>query len=93
MRQRITLLDGAMGTVLQAEGLDAGERLETLCVTSPERVERVHRQYVRAGADMILASKAGFLFRTTEQIKADYPQLPAFETYDELFEAIQQAMQ
>ena len=42
---------------------------------------------------MILASKAGFLFRTTEQIKADYPQLPAFETYDELFEAIQQAMQ
>lgn len=42
---------------------------------------------------MILASKAGFLFRTTEQIKADYPQLPAFETYNELFEAIQQAMQ
>lgn len=59
MRQRITLLDGAMGTVLQAEGLDAGERLETLCVTSPERVERVHRQYVRAGADMILASTFG----------------------------------
>ncbi len=33
---------------------------------------------------MIEASKAGFLFRTTEQIKADYPQYPAFETYDEL---------
>ena len=37
---------------------------------------------------MIEASKAGFLFRTTEQIKADYPQYPAYETYDELFEAI-----
>ena len=34
--------------------------------------------------DMILASKAGFLFRTTEKIKQDYPQLPAFEEFDEL---------
>ena len=33
---------------------------------------------------MILASKAGFLFRSTEKIKQDYPQLPAYETYDEL---------
>ena len=37
---------------------------------------------------MIQASKAGFLFRTTDQIKADYPQLEAFEEYDDLFEAI-----
>ncbi|MDE7097954.1 MAG: bifunctional phosphoserine phosphatase/homoserine phosphotransferase ThrH [Ruminococcus sp.] len=37
---------------------------------------------------MIQASKAGFLFRTTEQIKADYPQYPAFETYDELLNAV-----
>ena len=37
---------------------------------------------------MINASKAGFLFKTTEQIKADYPELPAFETYDELLNAI-----
>lgn len=37
---------------------------------------------------MIQASKAGFLFRTTDQIKADYPQFPAFETYDELLHAI-----
>ncbi len=37
---------------------------------------------------MILNSKAGFLFRSTEQIKKDYPDLPALETYDELFEAI-----
>ena len=38
--------------------------------------------------DMILAGKAGFLFRSTEKIKKDYPQLPAFETYDELLAAI-----
>ena len=41
--------------------------------------------------DMILNSKAGFLFRSTEKIKSDYPQLPAFETYDELLEAIKKA--
>ena len=42
--------------------------------------------------DMILASKAGFLFRSTEQIKKDYPQLGAFDEYDDLLEAIKNAM-
>ena len=37
---------------------------------------------------MILNSRAGFLFKSTDQIKADYPQLPAYETYDELLAAI-----
>ena len=37
---------------------------------------------------MILASKAGFLFRSTEQIKKEYPKLPAYETYEELKTAI-----
>ena len=41
---------------------------------------------------MIEASKAGFLFRSTEQIKKDHPELPAFETYDELLDAIKKAM-
>ena len=41
---------------------------------------------------MIQASKAGFLFRSTDQIKADYPQIPAFETYDELMAAIKRAL-
>ena len=41
---------------------------------------------------MIQASKAGFLFRSTEQIKRDYPQYPAFESYDELLEAIKAAL-
>ena len=41
---------------------------------------------------MILNSKAGFLFKSTEQIKADYPELPAYDTYDELLAAIKKAL-
>ena len=41
---------------------------------------------------MIQAGKAGFLFRTTEQIRKDYPDLPAFESYDDLFDAIVKAL-
>lgn len=41
---------------------------------------------------MIQASKAGFLFKSTEQIKKDYPELPAFEEYDELLAAIKKAL-
>lgn len=37
---------------------------------------------------MILNSKAGFLFKSTEKIKADYPEVPAFEEYEELLNAI-----
>lgn len=41
---------------------------------------------------MIQAGKAGFLFRTTDKIKADYPELPAFEDYGELLAAIKAAL-
>ena len=41
---------------------------------------------------MIEASKAGFLFRTTDKIRADYPQYPAYETYDELLQGIRSAL-
>ena len=41
---------------------------------------------------MIRASKAGFLFRSTDQIKADNPNLPAFDTYDDLLAAIKAAL-
>ncbi len=42
--------------------------------------------------EMIEASKAGFLFRTTDKIKADYPQFQAFEEYDEFLAAIKAAL-
>ena len=41
---------------------------------------------------MIQASKAGFLFRSTEQIKADYPEFPAFEEYADLLAAIKKEL-
>lgn len=41
---------------------------------------------------MIKASKAGFLFKSTDKIKADNPELAAYETYDELMGAIRKAM-
>lgn len=41
---------------------------------------------------MIKASKAGFLFKSTEQIKADNPQIPAYETYEELLGAIREVL-
>ena len=41
---------------------------------------------------MIQASKAGFLFKSTDKIKADHPELPAYETFDELLAAIKAAM-
>ena len=41
---------------------------------------------------MINESKAGFLFKSTDKIKQDNPNLPAYETYDELLEAIKSAM-
>ena len=41
---------------------------------------------------MIQASKAGFLFKSTEQIKKDYPQIPAYEEFDDLLAAIKAAL-
>ncbi len=41
---------------------------------------------------MIRASKAGFLFRSTEAIKADYPEIPAYEDFDELLAAFKEAL-
>ena len=41
---------------------------------------------------MIQASKAGFLFKSTDKIKADYPQIPAFEEFPDLLKAIKSAL-
>ena len=62
--------------------------LKYFCEEAPE--------YAIASAGSLLgislASKEGFLFRSTEQIKADYPELPAFEEYDDLLEAIKKSL-
>ena len=42
---------------------------------------------------MIQAGRTGFLFRSTEKIKADFPEIPAYETFDELYEAFSKALE
>lgn len=56
MKQRIMLLDGAMGTMLQSAGLRLGDRPETLSITAPQVVESIHRQYIEAGSQLVLAN-------------------------------------
>lgn len=54
--QPYLFLDGAMGTQLQAAGLQLGQRPETLCFTAPDVVADVHRRYIAAGSHIIYAN-------------------------------------
>ena len=72
-------------------------RIENSKLTTVQALQSIGYDTIASGDSyndlgMILASKAGFLFRSTEQIKQDHPELPAFEHYDELFDAIQKAL-
>ena len=58
-RSDIILLDGAMGTMLQAEGLPVGQMPELWNVTQPETVSAVQRRYVEAGSDVIYTNTFG----------------------------------
>ncbi len=57
--QAYLVFDGAMGTMLQAAGLKAGELPEMLNFTNPEAVQAVHRAYAQAGADVVSANTFG----------------------------------
>ena len=72
-------------------------RIEQSKLTTVKALQSIGYDTIAAGDSyndlgMIQASKAGFLFRTTDKIKADYPELPAFETYDEFYDAIVNAL-
>ena len=72
-------------------------RIENSKYTTVKALQSIGFQTIASGDShndlgMIEASKAGFLFRSTEQIKKDYPQYPAFEEYDELLAAIKAAL-
>lgn len=54
--QPYLFLDGAMGTQLQAAGLQLGQRPEILCFTAPEVVADVHRRYIQAGSHVVYAN-------------------------------------
>ena len=72
-------------------------RVEKSKLTTVKALQSIGFETIAAGDSfndlaMIEAGKAGFLFRSTETIKKDYPQYPAFEEYDDLLEAITKAI-
>lgn len=72
-------------------------RIENSKYTTVKALQSIGYETIASGDSyndlgMIKASKAGFLFKSTDKIKADNPELPSFETYDELLAAIKQAL-
>ena len=72
-------------------------RIENSKLTTVKALQSIGYETIASGDShndlgMIRASKAGFLFKSTDQIKKDNPDLPAFETYDELLAAIKKAL-
>lgn len=72
-------------------------RIENSKLTTVKALQSIGYDTIASGDSyndlgMIKASKAGFLFKSTDKIKADNPDLPAFETYEELMAAIKKAM-
>ena len=72
-------------------------RVEQTKLTTVKALQSIGFETIASGDSyndlgMIQASKAGFLFRSTHKIKAEYPHIPAYETYDELLGAIKKAM-
>ena len=72
-------------------------RIENSKLTTVKALQSIGYDTIASGDShndigMIKASKAGFLFRSTEEIKKEYPELPALETYDELMDAIKKAL-
>jgi phosphoserine/homoserine phosphotransferase len=68
-------------------------RIENSKLTTVKALQSIGFDTIASGDSyndlgMIEASKAGFLFRTTDQIRKDYPHLPAYETFDELLNGI-----
>lgn len=72
-------------------------RIENSKLTTVKALQSIGYETIASGDSyndlaMIKASKAGFLFKSTDKIKADNPELMAYETYDELMTAIKNAM-
>jgi len=57
--RKYVFFDGAMGTMLQKNGLKPGQRPDVMNITAPEVVENVHRMYVEAGSDIICTNTFG----------------------------------
>lgn len=69
--KRIIFFDGGLGSLLQERGLKPGELPETWNLTRPEELLAIHKEYLEAGADIILANTFGanrFKYDNTEEI-------------------------
>ncbi len=87
-----TIFCNSLVVAEDGEITDYKMRVENSKLTTVRALQSIGFETVASGDSyndlgMILAGKSGFLFRTTEQIKADYPQIPALETYEELLNA------
>lgn len=72
-------------------------RIENSKYTTVKALQSIGYETIASGDSyndlaMIKAGKAGFLFKSTDKIKADNPDIPAFETYDELLAAIKEKL-
>ena len=88
-----TIFCNSLVVAEDGEILDFKMRCEKSKYTTVKALQSIGYETIASGDShndlgMIKASKAGFLFRSTDAIKAEYPELPAYETYDELLNAI-----
>lgn len=91
-----TIFCNSLVVAEDGEITDYKMRVENSKLTTVRALQSIGFETIASGDSyndlgMILAGKSGFLFRTTEQIKADYPQIPALETYEELLNALKEA--
>lgn len=91
-----TIFCNSLVVAEDGEITDYKMRVENSKLTTVRALQSIGFETVASGDSyndlgMILAGKSGFLFRTTEQIKADYPQIPALETYEELLNVLKEA--
>ena len=94
---RPTLFCNSLEVAENGEIIGYKMRVEQTKLTTVKALQSIGFETIASGDSyndlgMIQASKAGFLFRSTDKIKAEYPHIPAYETYDELLGAIKKAM-
>lgn len=92
-----TIMCNTLKVAGNGEIVGVSMRCEKSKLTTVKALQSIGYETIATGdsyndLDMIKAGKSGFLFRSTEKIKADYPELPAYETYDELLAAFKAAL-
>lgn len=92
-----TILCNSLETAENGEITDYKMRCRQSKLTTVKALQSIGYETIAAGDSyndlaMIQASKAGFLFKSTDAIKAAHPEIPAFEEFDELLHAIQAAL-